>query len=206
MRYFLCKSNLVGLILAAMTAGVCSTPAVAATNSKQSDATPVHKKAGSSSHTSSTHTRSSSTAAAKKATSPSATKSTTTGTTVKGTSAHSKASSRRKTKKVKGQEAPTTDRINEIQEKLASKGVLTDTPSGKWDDSTVDAMKKFQTSQGLAPTGKLDALTLQKLGLGSQTAGVAAPVAPPNSINRLKNPHAPLDEPPSSVSDEQPHN
>jgi hypothetical protein len=30
----------------------------------------------------------------------------------------------------------------------------------------------------LNPSGKLDALTLQKLGLGSQTAGVAAPMPP----------------------------
>ena len=34
-------------------------------------------------------------------------------------------------------------------------------------------MKNFQTSHGLNPSGKLDAPTLQKLGLGSQTAGVA---------------------------------
>jgi hypothetical protein len=203
MRYFLCKSNLVGLILAAITAGVCSAPAVAVTHRKQSDPAPVQKKAGgTSAH--STGSRSSSTTTVKKPTTSTATKSSTSSTKKTGTSARSKASSRRKTKKVKGQEAPTPDRINEIQEKLASKGLFSDTPSGKWDDATVDAMKKFQTGQGLAPTGKLDALTLQKLGLGSQTAGVAAPVAPPNSINRLKNPHATLDEP--SSSDEQPHN
>jgi len=201
MRYFLCKSNFVGLILAAMTAGVCSTPAVAATHRKQSDPPPVQKKAAGSS----THTRTGSSTTAKKPTTSTAAKSSTTSTAKKtGTSARAKASSRRKTKKVKGQEAPTPERISEIQEKLAGKGLLMDMPSGKWDDSTVEAMKKFQTSQGLAPTGKLDALTLQKLGLGSQTAGVAAPVAPPNSINRLKNPHATLDEP--SSSEEQPHN
>jgi murein L,D-transpeptidase YcbB/YkuD len=202
MRYFFCKSNLVGLILAAVTAGVCSTPAVATTHRKQSDPAPAQKKAGGTT----THTRASSSTTAKKPTASSGTKSATSTTTAKktGTSARSKTASRRKTKKVKGQEAPTPERISEIQEKLASKGMFADTPSGKWDDSTVDAMKKFQTSQGLAPTGKLDALTLQKLGLGSQTAGVAAPVAPPNSVNRLRNPHAQLDEPPSS--DEQPHN
>jgi Putative peptidoglycan binding domain len=204
MRSFRCKSSLVGVILAAITAGVCSTPAVAVTHRRQSDSAPVQKKAGGTS-ASSSRSRSSSTTTAKKPTTSTATKPGTTSTPKKtGTSARSKVSGRRKTKKVKGQEAPTPDRINEIQEKLASKGVFTDTPSGKWDDSTVEAMKKFQTSQGLAPTGKLDALTLQKLGLGSQTAGVAAPVAPPNSINRLKNPHATLDEP--SSSDEQPHN
>jgi hypothetical protein len=39
-------------------------------------------------------------------------------------------------------------------------------------------MKKFQAGHGLNPSGKLDAPTLNKLGLGSQTAGVAAPMPP----------------------------
>jgi hypothetical protein len=38
-------------------------------------------------------------------------------------------------------------------------------------------MKKYQDKNGLNPTGKIDALTLQKLGLGSETAGKGAPVA-----------------------------
>jgi len=83
--------------------------------------------------------------------------------------------------------APTPERINEIQEALARKGAYTGTPTGKWDDSTADAMKHFQSANGLNPTGKLDALTLQKLGLGSETAGIAAPTPPPNSANRLMN-------------------
>jgi len=37
-------------------------------------------------------------------------------------------------------------------------------------------MKKFQEDHGLSPTGKIDALTLNKLGLGSETAGKGAPV------------------------------
>jgi len=87
---------------------------------------------------------------------------------------------------VKGQAAPTPDRISEIQGALAERGIFNGTPSGKWDDSTVAAMKKFQSSNGLNPTGKLDALTLQKLGFGSETAGAGAPTPPPNATaNRL---------------------
>jgi peptidoglycan hydrolase-like protein with peptidoglycan-binding domain len=100
---------------------------------------------------------------------------------------HSKTSSKKKGKKVKGQAAPTAERITEIQEALSRRGVYSGSPSGHWDDSTTDAMKKFQTSNGLNPSGKLDALTLQKLGLGSETAGLAAPTPPPNSTNRLRN-------------------
>ncbi len=100
-------------------------------------------------------------------------------------------SSQHSTKKVssrhkdKGQLAPTPERISEIQQALAKNGSFSDAPNGKWDNSTVDAMKTFQSVHGLNPSGKLDARTLEKLGLGSQTAGIAEPVAPPNSSSRL---------------------
>ncbi|HKM65672.1 MAG TPA: peptidoglycan-binding domain-containing protein [Candidatus Acidoferrum sp.] len=111
-------------------------------------------------------------------------------------SAHSgKSSSRSKSKRVKGQAAPSPERINEIQDVLAKKGFYTDAPSGKWDDSTTEAMKKFQSSHGLNPTGKFDALTLQKLGLGSETAGLGAPTPPPNAVaNRLLSSKVQRDE------------
>jgi len=117
---------------------------------------------------------------------------TTTGTAKK--SSKSGKSSSRKGKRVKGQAAPTPDRINEIQGALAKNGVYTGEPSGKWDDSTVGAMKKFQASHGLNPTGKMDALTLQKLGLGSETAGMGVPTPPPNSPNRLLSSKVQRDE------------
>src|SRR5579871_4577713 len=70
-------------------------------------------------------------------------------------------------KKDKGQMAPTPERITEIQQALAKDGSYSAAPTGKWDDNTVEAMKKFQTAHALNPSGKLDALTLEKLGLGS---------------------------------------
>jgi peptidoglycan hydrolase-like protein with peptidoglycan-binding domain len=114
---------------------------------------------------------------------PKTTASRTTGKSARRSS--KKTSSRRREK---GQVAPTPDRISEIQQALAKDGSFTNTPNGKWDDSTVEAMKKFQGAHGLNPSGKLDAHTLERLGLGSQTAGVAEPVAPPNSSSRLTNP------------------
>jgi peptidoglycan hydrolase-like protein with peptidoglycan-binding domain len=104
-----------------------------------------------------------------------------------------KASSRG-SKRVKGQAAPTSERINEIQGALAKNGTYAGEPSGKWDDSTVEAMKKFQASHGLNPSGKMDALTLQKLGLGSGTAGMGVPTPPPNSSNRLLSSKVQRDE------------
>jgi peptidoglycan hydrolase-like protein with peptidoglycan-binding domain len=71
--------------------------------------------------------------------------------------------------------APSPDRIEEIQSALARNGYYQGTPNGKWDANTVAAMQKFQGDHGLDATGKLDALSLQKLGLGSEIAGVSAP-------------------------------
>jgi peptidoglycan hydrolase-like protein with peptidoglycan-binding domain len=85
---------------------------------------------------------------------------------------------RHSSRRQRGQKAPAPERISEIQQALAKEGSFSGTPNGKWDDSTVEAMRKFQAGHGLNPTGKLDAATLQKLGLGSQTAGVAAPMPP----------------------------
>src|SRR6202171_5576047 len=103
-----------------------------------------------------------------------------------GTAASSTASSkgrRAKSKKTshsrgRGQQAPTAERITEIQQALSKSGVYSGTPNGKWDSTTMEAEKKFQTSHGLNPSGKIDAKTLQQLGLGSQTAGIAATLPP----------------------------
>jgi len=92
--------------------------------------------------------------------------------------AHVKKSSKHSKRRQPGQKAPASERISEIQQALAKDGSFNGTPNGKWDGSTVEATRKFQASHGLNPSGKLDAPTLQKLGLGSQTAGVAAPMPP----------------------------
>lgn len=73
------------------------------------------------------------------------------------------------------QMAPTAERISEIQSALGRGGYYKADPNGQWDADTVDALQKFQSANGLDVTGKLDALTLQKLGLGSGIAGVSAP-------------------------------
>jgi hypothetical protein len=96
----------------------------------------------------------------------------------------------KRSRKQPGQKAPTSDRVIEIQSALAKDGSFQGSPSGKWDDDTTAAMRKFQAAHGLNPSGKLDAPTLQRLGLGSQTAGVAAPTPPPGSFSRLTSSNA----------------
>ncbi len=101
---------------------------------------------------------------------------------------------RRKTSsRQSSQKAPTPDRITEIQSALARGGYYQGDPNGKWDSNTVAAMQKFQSSNGLEANGKLDALSLQKLGLGSDIAGVSAPKQPvkPSGTASLTAPAAP---------------
>jgi len=97
-------------------------------------------------------------------------------------------SSRKVSRRERGQKAPTPDRVSEIQQALSKDGSYSGTPNGKWDDATVEAMRKFQESHGLNPTGKLDAKTLQKLGLGSETAGAAPPLPPVSSSAMITPP------------------
>jgi peptidoglycan hydrolase-like protein with peptidoglycan-binding domain len=185
MRKRLSKLTQAGVVLAAIATSAMIVPAASAQSSS-------HKKSGTStkssaaSHSTTEHTATSS-PAAKTASKASSAKT--------GKSSGKKSS---KPKKVKGQAAPTPDRINEIQEALAKKGAFAGAPTGKWDDSTVEAMKNFQASNHLSASGKIDAPTLQKLGLGSETAGVGAPTPPPNSTaNRLLSRNAPRDPDPT---------
>ena len=112
---------------------------------------------------------------------PGATQTSSTSTTAKK-KRHAASKSRRKSR-VKGQAVPTPDRIKDIQTALQKDGSYEGQPTGKWDAATTDAMKKYQDKNGFRPTGKIDAVSLNKLGLGSETAGKGAPVpAVPSSV------------------------
>jgi hypothetical protein len=102
---------------------------------------------------------------------------------------HSSSKSRRKSR-VKGQSVPTPDRIKEIQTALQKDGSYEGQPTGKWDPATMDAMKKYQDKIGVTPTGKIDAVSLNKLGLGSDTAGKGAPVPAASSTVAPADPPA----------------
>jgi len=91
-------------------------------------------------------------------------------------SAHRAKSSKKSRRRERGQKVPAKD------------GSFKGTPNGKWDAPTMEATRKFQEAHGLNPTGKLDAKTLQQLGLGSHTAGVAPPMTPISSSFLQKTP------------------
>jgi hypothetical protein len=119
------------------------------------------------------------------AASGSATKASTTKKSSGKSSGKASGRSSRRSRRQPGQKTPTNDRVSEIQAALAKDGSYQGSPSGKWDDDTSAAMRRFQASHGLNPSGKLDAPTLQRLGLGSETAGIAAPTPPPGATSRL---------------------
>lgn len=93
----------------------------------------------------------------------------------KSTASPQKKRTKSRRTRARGEQKPTTDRIKEIQQALSREGHYQGQPTGKWDSATTDAVKSFQQANALTPTGKLDARTLQKLGLGSQVAGQAPP-------------------------------
>ncbi|HEV2386752.1 MAG TPA: peptidoglycan-binding domain-containing protein [Candidatus Acidoferrales bacterium] len=61
-------------------------------------------------------------------------------------------------------QARTPAGILEIQRALARAGYLRSAPNSRWDSKPTSALRKFQAASGLPSTGKLDALTVLKLG------------------------------------------
>ena len=66
-----------------------------------------------------------------------------------------------------GQTEPTPERYKQFQEALIAKGYLHSEATGKWDEASADAMRRFQKDQNLEPTGKPNqSLSIIALGLG----------------------------------------
>jgi hypothetical protein len=74
--------------------------------------------------------------------------------------------------------SPSPDRYREIQGALAAKGFLKpEDATGTWNQTSSDALKKFQAEQNLESSGKIDSLSLIALGLGPHRD--PAPQQPP---------------------------
>jgi hypothetical protein len=67
-----------------------------------------------------------------------------------------------------GQQRPTSERYKEIETALHERGYLTESPTGQWSSSSIDALRRFQADEDLPVTGHLDSLSLIRLGLGPQ--------------------------------------
>lgn len=58
------------------------------------------------------------------------------------------------------------ERVTEIQRALAQTGYLNQEPTGKWDEPTRSAMRRYQEANGFPSTGLPEAKSIMKLGLG----------------------------------------
>jgi hypothetical protein len=93
--------------------------------------------------------------------------------------------SRRMAWKYRGQQKPDGERTREIQEALVRQNYLHGTPSGVWDQTTRNAMARFQEDHGWQTKMVPDSRALIALGLGPshdglinpETAMTSAPIA-----------------------------
>ncbi len=99
---------------------------------------------------------------------------------------------------------PEPQRVVEIQRALIQGGYLNHEPTGKWDDSTREAMSRFQQEHGFPVTGLPDAKSLMKLGLGPHPLpeDVDPSVASRASADALTKPVP--ESPANPPSDQQP--
>jgi len=65
-----------------------------------------------------------------------------------------------------GQQAIDSDRVTEIQQALIREHYLTGEASGSWDETTKDAMTKYQADRGWQTKLVPDSRALKNLGLG----------------------------------------
>lgn len=72
----------------------------------------------------------------------------------------------KKSRKPRGQQAIDGDRARQIQAALIRERYMTGEPSGKWDDSSQQAMRRYQADQGWQSKSIPDSRALIRLGLG----------------------------------------
>lgn len=99
-------------------------------------------------------------------------------TPAKKTTAKKTTTTKKRVVRPRVQQKPTPERYTEIQEALIGRGFLQGPADGKWGDDSAAALKKFQESQKLAETGKIDSLSLIRLGLGPKTTAGLPPSDP----------------------------
>src|SRR5204863_7137364 len=72
----------------------------------------------------------------------------------------------------------SSERATEIQKALIKAGYMDGPPSGQYDDATTQAMKQYQSANGLPQTGLPSAALLKKLGVPKRSSdGYAMPVS-----------------------------
>lgn len=79
--------------------------------------------------------------------------------------------SRRRSRRVRGQQAIEPERVMQIQQVLIRAHYLTGEPDGEWDATTIAAMQKYQADHGWQTKLTPDSRALKNLGLGPDYSG-----------------------------------
>jgi len=87
-------------------------------------------------------------------------------TAAKKSAVHKKKRKGKTTSKKRGQKAIDSERTQQIQEALIREHYLNGEPSGKWDDATQSALRRYQADHGWQNKTVPDSRALIKLGLG----------------------------------------
>jgi peptidoglycan hydrolase-like protein with peptidoglycan-binding domain len=82
-----------------------------------------------------------------------------------GNATHHSSKKSRKTR-ARGQKNIDGERARQIQEALVREHYMTASPTGKWDDATQQAMRRYQAAQGWQSKSVPDSRALIRLGLG----------------------------------------
>src|SRR5437764_352402 len=95
---------------------------------------------------------------------------------VQNTSRHVHHASKKTRKgRVRGQKAIDSERVRQIQEALIREHYMKGEPSGKWDASTQQALRRYQSDQGWQSKTVPDSRALIRLGLGPDSEHLLNP-------------------------------
>ncbi len=86
-------------------------------------------------------------------------------------SSHKPAHAKLTTHRARGQQAIDPERATKIQQALIREHYMSGDASGRWDESTVSAMQKYQADHGWQTKLTPDARALKNLGLGPDYSG-----------------------------------
>src|SRR5205823_8153096 len=86
--------------------------------------------------------------------------------TAKSTHHAAKTTKKSKKTRVRGQAAIDDQRAQQIQDALMREHYMNGEPSGKWDDATQQALRRYQADQGWQSKTVPDSRALIRLGLG----------------------------------------
>ena len=106
-------------------------------------------------------------------------------------SKHSRTKTKSRSSRKRGQKAIDAERARQIQEALIREHYLDGEPSGRWDDATQTALRRYQADQGWQSKAVPDSRALIKLGLGPNHDHLLNPESAMTTVPVAVDPKAP---------------